>query len=325
MGKMGKAVWSHPTRDFTEGIQSVSKMVERLKGAGFDLIIPCVKGTDGALSYHSRIGEVHPGFRDWDPLEALSQEASKAGLKVHPWMCVFTEGDRSRLLRENPDLVARDREGNPLGWACPRREEVQRYELSLYEEVMERYDVAGLHLDYIRHAGPQMCFCQVCRDDFRKLTGKELTKLTSKDEEWERFLEWRAEPITRFVRNIREMTRRRDKELSAAVFPEYPSCLIGVGQDWVRWVEERLVDYLFPMNYTNSSKVAVSRTRCHIALVGESVPVWEGLGKSSSASYLPTEKLMRQIEGVLDAGAQGIVLFHYAAVEDSDLDQIGRL
>jgi len=325
VGKIGKAVWSHPTSDFAEGPQSVSGMVKRLKDAGFDLIIPCVKDTDGALSYHSRIGDVYPSFKDWDPLDVLAEEASKAGLKVHPWMCVFREGDRSKLLQENPDLAARDREGRPLGWACPRREEVQRYELSLYEEIMEGYDVAGVHLDYIRHAGSQMCFCQVCRDDFRKLTGKELTELTPKDEEWERFLEWRAEPITRFVRSIREITKKRGRELSAAVSSEYPSCLIGVGQDWVRWAEEGLVDYLFPMNYTNSTKVAVSRTKCHIALVGESVPVWEGLCKSSSDSYLPTEALIEQIEGVLEAGAQGVVLFHYAAVEDPDLDRIKKL
>ena len=98
----------------------------------------------------------------------------------------------------------------------------------------------------------------------------------------------------------------------------------GQGQDWVDWAERGLVDFLFPMTYTNSTRDCRMRTRSHRALVGPDFPMWEGLGKRSSASELTTPVLVDQIEAVLEEGAQGFVIFHYPALTDEDLAAIAR-
>ena len=62
--KFYKAVWSTPTTDYEKGPDSVGPMVDRLAQAGFDLIIPVVKGGDGYVNYHSKIEKVRPQFAD---------------------------------------------------------------------------------------------------------------------------------------------------------------------------------------------------------------------------------------------------------------------
>ena len=318
-----KAVWSHPKRDYAAGKDAVGPMVGRLAEAGFELIIPCLK-VSGPVSYQSKIAQVDSAFADWDPLEVLAGEADKAGVKVHPWFCVFPEAEESALLVKNPDLAARDPEGNAVGWACPVAEQTQEYELSLYEEAMG-YDVAGVHLDYIRHKGPDMCYCHRCRSGFNEQNGIDPVRVDRRDVVWEKWLEWRVRPITQFVERLREAAQAKGKEVSAAVFSGYPDSVVGVGQDWADWGRRKLVDLMLPMNYTTSTLVARYRTRTHLAVVEGQVPVWEGLGKRSSASHLPTRNLIEQVEACLEEGAEGVALFAHAGVTDEDLDALKKL
>ena len=74
--KFYKAVWSTPTTDYEKGPDSVGPMVDRLAQAGFDLIIPVVKGGDGYVNYHSMIAKPQPKFESWDPLALLAQKAN---------------------------------------------------------------------------------------------------------------------------------------------------------------------------------------------------------------------------------------------------------
>jgi uncharacterized lipoprotein YddW (UPF0748 family) len=152
MAALGKATWIHHLPK--EGPDAVRQVARRLADAGFDLIIPCIKNPDGYLDYHGTTALVRPEFADWDPLRVLSEEARRVGLKVHPWCCVFPEGQGSKLLQEHPDYVARDPDGEPvvagpykIRWACSSRPEVHDYEFAMYEDLMDNYDIDGVHLD----------------------------------------------------------------------------------------------------------------------------------------------------------------------------------
>lgn len=321
--RIHKAVWSHPYVDYMAGKKSVRPMVERLAGAGFELIIPCLK-VHGPVHYQSKVARVAEWCREWDPLAVLAEEAKRAGVKVHAWLCVFPEGEGSALVEKRPNLSAQDPEGKPVEWACPRAAEVQDYEFSLYEELLG-YDVAGVHLDYIRYGNAKSCFCRRCREGFSEAFGIDPSRLDWRDALWGDWLTFRAEPVTRFVERLRKAARARKKELSAAVFPDYPGCLVSVGQDWADWVERGLLDLVLPMNYTSSTEVARRRTQAHVAFVNRKAPLWEGLGRNSHAAYIPTQNLMAQAEAVVAAGAEGICLFSHAAVRDEDLRALKKL
>ena len=315
-----KAAWVHSVRNFGEDPDDVEGHVNRLAAAGFDLIIPCVKNPPGYLDFRTEVGNVNPEYPDWDPLAVLNEKASASGIKVHPWFCVFPEGDGSRLLSEHPECAAGLEER--FRWACACRPEVQDYALALYESLMANYPVSGVHLDYIRTGG--LCRCDYCEAEMRK-QGVAIETIESRAPGMSAWVDWRCERITAFVARLHEITQAKGIELSAAVFADYPGCRHSNGQDWVAWAERGIVDFLFPMNYTNSTWDARMRTRCHGALVGGRVPLWEGLGKRSSASELSTQVMVEQITACLEEGCQGIVLFSYPALLDKDFEAVARI
>lgn len=334
-----KAVWSSPTADYADGPDAVGPMVDRLAQAGFDLMIPVVKGGDGYVSYHSKIAKIRPSFADWDPLAVLVQKAKTAGIKVHPWMCVFRENEHSTLIQKDRSLGMVTREGQLTPWACPAAEEVRAFELSLYEEVMDRYAVDGVHMDYIRYDSEDVCFCPRCRSGFKAETGVDPIGIgkgsefnvfgergrNRKHPAWAEWIEWRAGWITQFVEELSRSTKARGKELSAAVLMDYPECIVYQGQDWGDWGERGLVDFMMPMTYTNSTLMVRKRTRNHVAQVKGGCAVWEGLGKGSSRSTLSTEALVEQTRAALEEGAEGMVVFSHSALTDEDLEALAEV
>lgn len=312
-----KATWVHSVKNFGEGPDDVQQHVDRLADAGFDLIIPCVKNPPGYLDFRTDVGYMNPEYPDWDALAVLNSKASARGMKVHPWFCVFPEGDRSKLLSEHPEHTAVLE--SRFRWACACRPEVQDYALALYESLMANYPVAGVHLDYIRTGG--LCRCDYCTAQMKQ-RGVDIHSIESRNPGMAAWVDWRCERVTMFVERLHKITQAKGIELSAAVFSGYPDCRHSNGQDWVAWAERGIVDFLFPMTYTNSTRDAHMRTRCHRALIGPEFPLWEGLGKRSSASELSTSVMVDQIKACLKEGSQGIVLFSYPALSDEDLTAI---
>jgi uncharacterized lipoprotein YddW (UPF0748 family) len=320
-GKLHLATWAHSISNFGDNPDEVERHVERLADAGFELIIPCVKNPPGYVDFMTDVAEVNPSYPDWDPLRVLAESATGHDMKVHPWFCVFREGEHSRLVNQSPHLAA-ILDSADQRWACACHPETQDYELALYGSVADGYPVHGLHLDYIRTGG--LCRCEYCMEQMSS-RGIDIDEISRRDPGLAQWTDWRCERITSFVEQMRELTRSRDIELSAAVFADIPSCRNSNGQDWAKWAEKDLVDLMIPMNYDNSVRNVRLRTRQHVAAVKDRCPVWEGLGKASSASQLTTEVLVEQIAAAEQEGATGVVLFHYPALGDEDLAALKAL
>ena len=71
-------------------------------------------------------------------------------------------------------------------------------------EVARKYDVDGLHFDYIRYPDGDHCFCPGCRERFEKQRGRPV-------EHWpadcrgklrDEFSQWRCDQITRLVEAV---------------------------------------------------------------------------------------------------------------------------
>jgi uncharacterized lipoprotein YddW (UPF0748 family) len=310
--KFSLGVWAHSIGNFGESPEEVRRHVGRLAEAGFDLIIPCVKNPPGAVDFFTDAAEVNEAYPAWDPLKVLIQASRERGIKVHPWFCVFLEGEKSRLLGEHPEYGAKNEGNSRLHWTCAMRPEVQDYVYDLYVRLAERYRPDGLHLDYIRTGGP--CKCDYCREQMAA-EGVDVERAAWGTPPFERWTAWRTSRITDFVRRMREYTAAHDLELSAAVFRDYPQSVPSQGQDWVGWANEGLVDFVFPMNY-DESEINVRRlTREHVKLVDDKVALWEGLMKDK----LTPPQLARQVRAVLQLRTKGAVIFHYPALTDEDL------
>ena len=316
MAKFGLAAWLHRITQF-QSPDDVEAYADRLAGAGYDILIPCVKNVHGAADFLTKLAEVNDEYPACDPLKLLIAACRKRGIKLHAWFCVFPEGDKSHLLREHPEYAAVHQPQPNQHWACACRQEAQDYVFALYEDIARRYEPDGLHLDYIRTGGP--CRCDACKQHMDVETVRE------KDPAYELWVDWRVSRVTDFVRRMRELTKSKGLELSAAVFPSYPKSIPSQGQDWVAWAEEALVDYLFPMSYRTSVRQARAFAISHNALVAGKVATWEGLGKASAESTLTPKALGEQIEAVIEAGAKGAVIFEERAMTEADFQVVKAL
>lgn len=313
MAKLKLGTWSHSVYDFGEQ-DEILRHADRLAEGGFGLLIPCVKNPHGFADFFTEVADVNPKYPDWDPLRVLIDACQERRVKVHLWFCVFPEGRDAKLLREHPEYEAQIETQFP--WACACRPEVREYLLALYKDVGKRYRPDGLHLDYIRTGGP--CKCGYCKKEMTA-RGVDIAKVEHGGPESQKWVRWRADKITSFVRRMRTICNRGGLELSAAVFSGYPDCIEHQGQDWVAWAEQGLVDYLFPMTYTVSPRMLQMRTVAHVAQVGRRVPVWEGLCKQAGAIRLTTRGLAAQARLARECGAKGVVLFSYPAVTNADI------
>ena len=88
----------------------------------------------------------------YDPLAFAIEEAHKRGLELHAWFNPYRARHRSAKSPLSPDHIGVTRPslvkkyGDEL-WLDPGEREVQEHSLKVVMDVLERYDVDGIHFD----------------------------------------------------------------------------------------------------------------------------------------------------------------------------------
>ena len=77
-----KALWIHVAKSFPNGKEDVPLVLDKWAEAGFNLLIPHVRGATGETLYKHTKHTVASYAQDWDPLEVINQEAKKRGIQV---------------------------------------------------------------------------------------------------------------------------------------------------------------------------------------------------------------------------------------------------
>ena len=321
---MQLAVWTQPYVDF-ESADDVAPLLDRLASGGVNLLFPCVKSevhfTGGkSLAYFTT--ELMDQGPLGDVLGPLCEQAHERSMAVHPWVCALLEGD-SRFLREHPDAACRAfdnlNQGAPTGMACPAHEATQAFVFATAQELVERYPVDGVHLDFIRYPGLRACACPRCRREMREATGARPEDIFTSGQARRWWLERRAAQITRLVESVAGVVHEADRALSAAVFCDYPRALDEVGQDWVAWCRRGLVDVIVPMNYKERLSDVLAAAAGHRALVADEAMVLEGIAKTTETVSLSAAELAAQVAGAIGLGCTGACIFAARSLTDEDL------
>ena len=125
--------------------------------------------------------------------------------------------------------------------------------MRVIEEIVSRYDVDGVHLDYVRYAWDTTpdAANKYPRDArtlaiYKRETGKR------PDDDAEAWKHWRANQLTRLVASIRQMLDRRrpGATLTAAVVRNPRTAYDSFFQNGVAWLRTGMVDALLPMAYS---------------------------------------------------------------------------
>ena len=97
--------------------------------------------------------------------------------------------------------------------------------------------------------------------------------------------------------------------LTTAVLGKYPACIASVGQDWDSWLSGNLVDYVVPMDYTESLPQFETFVRQHASSASHARRTIAGIGVTANESRLDAKAVMDQINISRRYGLAGNALF----------------
>ena len=347
--------------------KSIDAVVRTAESSGFNTLLVQVRGR-GEAYYHSalepRATELDGQPADFDPLAYTVAAAHRAGLRVHAWVNVELVSSAATLPRSRDHVVLRHPEwlmvpksiagdvrrvdvrspayvGQLARWTraasttveglylSPIPEAAQDYTVSVVNEIVSRYQIEGLHLDYARYPNEQFDYSARAIGAFRELKApavalrerQRLDEAALRDpaawpnmfpEGWAAF---RRDRLTALIRRLHDGAKaaRPGIIVSAAVAPDAHGARDHAYQDWSAWASARLVDAICPMAYTSDlAEFSAVVTRARASAAG--LPIWAGIG----AWQLPADRAVEHVRAARRAGVSGVLLFSYDALTASD-------
>jgi uncharacterized lipoprotein YddW (UPF0748 family) len=287
-----------------------------LSEAGVDHVLPCLLyGVSPAYP-----SSLVPASGDFEPdtgwADGLIAECRARGIEVHAWV-VLWKANRAdsvflaSLAREGRLQV--DSSGDTLPWLCPTDPRNLELEESLVLEMMDRFPLDGVQLDYIRFPGEGSCYCRGCRNRFSRSTGlypdawpEDVLPGGSIHGE---FYLWRAGRITHALILLSLAVRNRGAAVSAAVLPDYQDAL-SCGQDWVSWGRLGVLDRIYFMDYFRTAAEMRGVLEDQLERLPRGAAAVCGLGAGIGRLEISSEEARRQVETAMETGFEGVCLFH---------------
>ncbi|MCH8977711.1 MAG: family 10 glycosylhydrolase [Armatimonadetes bacterium] len=197
----------------------------------------------------------------WDPLEFVVEEAHDRGIEVHCWLNPYRAkgpGNTTPLAQPHiklrkPELV---KEYGDYLWMDPGEKEVQDHSYNVFMDVVERYDIDGLHVDDYFYPYPQYADMADFPD------GPSWQKYKAGGGKLDRG-DWRRKNVNDFIQRVYEGTKERKPWVKFGISPfslYRPGHPEGITQtsfdqyeslyaDCRLWLREGWCDYFTPQLY----------------------------------------------------------------------------
>jgi uncharacterized lipoprotein YddW (UPF0748 family) len=316
-----RAAWASYSNTSGPFVEGWDKMAIDLSRNGFNGIMPYM--VTGGVAHYNSLYLPHSDVYDLygDHIAACVKACKPRGVQTHVrklnWFLYYAPQSFIDDMRAQKRTQV-DVDGNPVDWLCPSHLLNYELEMNVMLEIVNNYDIDGIHYDFIRYPDEKCCYCDGCHERFQNDTGITVANWptdcysgVNKDA----YHEWRCEQITRLVRDMRSAIGSKGGKsikLSAAVFAGYPSCRTSVAQDWVSWIENGYLDFVCPMDYTNSNSTFQLLVEMQMNYVAGKVPLYPGIGVGSGSSSLTPDQTIVQILITRRLGTKGFVLFNYS-------------
>lgn len=254
--------WPGTRANSTEGIRKqkaeLTAILDKLKAAHFNTILFQTR-TRGDVLYPSKIepfNSILTGRKDgnpgYDPLAFAIEECHKRGMECHAWMVTIPLGNRRHVAalgnrsvtKKHPEICVPYKREYFLNPGHPKTKE---YLMSLVREVVEGYDIDGVHFDYLRY--PERAPRFPDKYTYRKYSnGRNLAQ-------------WRRDNLSEILRYIYQGVKDIKPWVKVSTCPvgkfrdtsRYPSrgwnAYHTVSQDVEGWLGEGIVDQIYPMMY----------------------------------------------------------------------------
>ncbi|OGG57233.1 MAG: hypothetical protein A3F84_21765 [Candidatus Handelsmanbacteria bacterium RIFCSPLOWO2_12_FULL_64_10] len=326
---MKLTAWGHPYSEFPEGKDSPDDFMrafERWSNCGIERYIPFVSSRGTAYYDSSRLKV------DRDLLSSIVKSAKEFGVEVHPILGLGPMGAGSEVRRYRIDtqrggLKPEDIPSWARDWTCPSWEENRADAEAEAGEVAENYDIDGIHLDHVRYPNTSQinkypCECEACCKSREPWLGHGV--LTEEDLATPgvtyREIQHRNSCVKDIALRARRIADRHGLKLSMAARAWYLRSAVAEGQDWPRWCEEGVLDFICPMNYNLSNETFKKLIDDDVRLVGHTrTALYPGIGRSSSAGKMAPAQMIEQVSLCEEIGSEGVCIFHLNALTDEDI------
>jgi uncharacterized lipoprotein YddW (UPF0748 family) len=347
--------------------RSIQQMVSTARGAGFNTLLVQVRGRGDAY-YDSRIEpratELDDQLDSFDPLALTISLAHEAGLKVHAWINIDLVASATLLPRSRAHVLARHPEwlmvpkalaptlksldpaspgyvGQLARWTRGASEQVeglylspvlpaaQDYTASVVADVARRYQIDGVHFDYLRYPSDQFDYSALSLAAFRastlatttpaeqaRLDQLAATSVTAwPDAQPAAWSAFRRGRMTSLVVKLREaaLSARPGISVSAAVVPNADDARDSRMQDWREWARTGLLDVLCPMIYTTDA-AEFSTLVTRVKSDANAAAVWAGIG----AYRLTPARTNENVRAARKAGVAGLLVYSYDSLSSSE-------
>ena len=279
-----KCIWIKS--DSMKTKQTIDKALITAYEYGFDTVFVQVRYRGEAFYESKIVSKSNLVSPDFDPLLYAVQLAHSLGIEIHAWFNTYIlwsssykPFDHNHIYVTKPDWL----ESNIYGksdssidisvpqsqnwegiYLSPNHPSVNKYLIELISEIIDSYDIDGIHLDYIRFQDDIYGFNDVGRKIFKNNYGFDpldierniisieqgwtFSQIDSLNEIWNNY---KIGSINTLVDSISEKINIIDRnlKLSAAVKSNPNLARKKWSQDWKNWILNDYLDFVVVMNY----------------------------------------------------------------------------
>jgi len=340
---------------FNEGFhtpEQVDTLLRRVRQANMNAVIVQMRKR-GDAHYFSPLepfaANQQAGF---DALAYLIEKAHNGTppIEVHVWLNCHPvwpgsswPPDPKHVLNRFPEIQTENLQGGritPVGygmdWGHPLSNE---WFVRVVLDIVRRYPVDGIHLDYIRYTGEEWGYNPVSVARFNRYHNRS-GRPEPRDPLWK---QWRRDQVSALVRKIytQVMAIRPEVKVSAALITwgDAPkdtadwvnrSAYNNVFQDWRAWLEEGILDMAIPMVYYNHANPRHAEFyqnwirflkdhqygRHGVVGVGSYLNLFENTRRQIDLAMEPSERGNRVV---------GVSIFSYAATSGDGTEEGARI
>lgn len=275
-----RAFWVDAFHDGIKTPAQTRQLIADVRRAGANALFVQVRRRADSYfrdTFEPVASDVAPGY---DPLADLIAQARAHGIQVHAWVVTFpawrdgyAQPDRNHVWYQHgpntsgwDNWFTRDVDGRAGECAAPGdcgyfldpgHPAVADYTIKALMHLVRRYDIDGLHLDYVRYPSARYGYNPVSLERFRRATGRSDTPAPD-DAQW---MQWRRDQVTKLVKRlyleINAVKPQVVLSVAAIAWGAAPpngdwsrsSPFVRTLQDWRGWLEAGYIDMAIPMVY----------------------------------------------------------------------------
>jgi len=247
--------------------KEVRFVIQETKKHGFNGIFFQVRGNGTVYfksSYEPMDESIGGDTASWDPLAVAIDECRKQGIEIHAYVNVYPGwiGNKKpvnpkQLWYTHPEWFAVDKNGEPSKLSdgyhvlSPGIPEVKQYLNDVFIELVKKYDVDGLHLDYVRYYDPKYSYDSI---SLARFNAQYNTTPEKSLDEWNEF---RRQQVTDLVRMVYVNVHNIKPKVivSAATWGNWKEGYNDYFQDAHGWLAQGIIDFVCPMTYTHDAQL----------------------------------------------------------------------